>query len=429
MKSKKNNLKIGFIGMSHLGLCYLAATASKKINVIGYDKDNIKINELNNNFKIGIQEPLLIETLKKNKKYVQFETNFKLLNECNIVFLSQDIETNNLGKSNMILVNSYISQIKKSLNKGIELVILSQVKPGFTRKIKWPKEKLFYQVETLVFGNAIKRALFPERIIVGSNNPNSNKQVHIYNFYKLFTKKIIKMNFESAEIAKISINLILIANVSVANEIGSICENINANWSDIFNALVLDKRIGKYAYIKTGLGLSGGNLERDLYNSINICKNNSISDNFFQSMLLSSNNNKKWALNKFQLLSRKLPRKSKIGVLGISYKENTDSVKNSPALEILKYNSFKNIYCYDPMVDFSMVKYNFIKVKNYISVIDNCDLLIILNRSNVFKKITLSILLKHMKGNIIIDPFNVLYKLNLNKNGFRYFSKGNSIYD
>ena len=81
--------------MSHLGLCYLAATASKKINVIGYDKDNKKINDLNNNFKIGIQEPLLIETLKKNKKYVQFKTNFKLLNKCNIVFLSQDIDTNN----------------------------------------------------------------------------------------------------------------------------------------------------------------------------------------------------------------------------------------------------------------------------------------------------------------------------------------------
>ena len=71
-------------------------------------------------------------------------------------------------------------------------------------------------------------------------------------------------------------------------------EKINANWSDVFNALVLDKRIGKYAYIKTGLGLSGGNLERDLYNSINLCKNHSIGDDLFQSMLLSSKNNKKW---------------------------------------------------------------------------------------------------------------------------------------
>jgi UDPglucose 6-dehydrogenase len=428
MKSKINNLTIGFIGMSHLGLCYIAATASKKLNVVGYDKDKKKIKAIRNN-KISIKEPLLKETLKKHKKYLRFDFNFNILNECNIVFLSQDIETDNYGKSNLTKVNYYISQIKKYLNKDIELVILSQVKPGFTRKILWPKEKLFYQVETLVFGNAIRRAISPERIIVGSDKPNLKKSANVYKLYKLFTKKIIKMNFESAEIAKISINLMLIANISAANEIGSICEKINAKWSDVYNALVLDKRIGKHAYIKTGLGLSGGNLERDLFNSINICKKNSISDDFFKSMLLSSRTNKKWALNKFQLLSKKLKKQSKIGVLGISYKENTNSVKNSPALEILKKNPFKNIACYDPMADFSKIKYKFKKFNNYIPVIDNCDLLIILNNSSEFKKITLSILLKHMNGNIIIDPFNVLYKLDLKNNGFRYFSKGDSIYD
>ena len=81
------------------------------------------------------------------------------------------------------------------------------------------------------------------------------------------------------------------------------------------------------------------------------------------------------------------------------------------------------------MADLSKIKYNFKKVSNYISVIDNCDLLIILNRSNEFKKITLSILTKHMNGNIIIDPFNVLRQLDLNNSGFRYFSKGDSVYD
>ena len=165
------------------------------------------------------------------------------MNECNIVFLSQDVQTNNFGKSNLTLVNYYIYKIKKNLDKKIELVILSQVKPGFTRKIIWPKEKLFYQVETLVFGNAVNRAVFPERIILGSADSNLDTSANIYNFYKLFTKKIIKMNYESAEIAKISINLILIANICTANEIGSMCEKINANWSDVYNALVLDKRM------------------------------------------------------------------------------------------------------------------------------------------------------------------------------------------
>ena len=419
MKSQKEKFNVGYIGMSHLGLCYLAAAASKSINVIGIDKDKEKISKLKD-FNISIKEPLLKETLKRCKKYIKFDTNLESLNNCKIVFISQDVQTNKNGKSDLSLLNYYLSEVIKYLEKNTDLVLLSQVQPGFTRKIKWPKQNLYYQVETLVFGNAIERATNPERIIIGTNSSKLNKLNHFYKFTKLFTKKILIMNFESAEITKISINLILISNISAANEIGLICEKINANWTDVYGALILDKRIGKYSYIKTGLGLSGGNLERDLYNSIQICKSKNISNNFFNSLLLSSNK------NKIKKLSKNLPKNSKIGLLGISYKENTNSVKNSPALEILKYNQFKNIYCYDPMAELNEDKYNFKRVDNFISVINKCELLIIMTKWDEFRNININILKKNMRGKIIIDPFGILYRLNLNKEGFRYFSKGES---
>ena len=84
-------------------------------------------------------------------------------------FHFKDIDTNKNNSSNFKTINLLIKKIKKIISKKITLVILSQVVPGFTEKIIWNKNKLFYQVETLIFGKAINRALNPSRIIIGSN--------------------------------------------------------------------------------------------------------------------------------------------------------------------------------------------------------------------------------------------------------------------
>ncbi len=424
MKSKKNKLVIGFLGLSHLGLCYLVAAVSKNTKVIGIDKNKNIIENLRKNKILHVKENYLLENIVKYKKNILFSTDFKALIKCDIVFISQDVKTNNYGKSNFNILNSYISKAIKNMNINAELVLLSQVPPGFTRKIKWPKKQLFYNVETLVFGNAIFRAKFPERLIIGYDQKENINKTKIYKYLKSFKVPIISMSYESAEITKISINLILISNITVANEIGIICEKINASWNDVYQALILDKRIGKYAYIKNGLGLSGGNLERDLYNSIEICKKNSLKNDFFNSMLNSSKINKKWALNKFKFISKFLPKNSKIGILGLSYKENTNSTKNSPAITILKENKFKNIYCYDPLAELNMNNLSYKRENSFKKVIKNCDLLLIMTKWDEFKNINLKTLKLNMNKRFIIDPFGVLAHLSLNENGFDYFCKG-----
>ena len=79
----------------------------------------------------------------------------------------------------------------------------------------------------------------------------------------LFSKKIIEMNYESAELTKISINIFLATSITTTNYLSDIANQVNANWNHI-KSLKLDKRIGKYAYLEPGLGISGGNIERDL---------------------------------------------------------------------------------------------------------------------------------------------------------------------
>ncbi len=142
------------------------------------------------------------------------------------------------------------------------LVIHCQVVPGFTRKIDWPKQQLYYHVETLkVSENTMDRALNPERIIIGTDGwklPPSLDE-----FLISFHCPILRMSYESAELAKIAINLYLAAQVCTTNTLSEVAENVGANWDDIIPALQTDKRIGKDAYIKPGTGV-GKHLMRDL---------------------------------------------------------------------------------------------------------------------------------------------------------------------
>ena len=168
---------------------------------------------------------------------------------------------------------------------------------------------------------------------------------HYLNSYKA---PIIKMSYESAELTKISINLFLISSVIVTNKLSEISEKIGAKWVDIIPALQLDKRIGKYSYIKPGLGISGGNLERDLENIINITKKYNLDDTLFKIWFKESNNRKNWIFNHLKKLVFKKIKNPNICILGLTYKVNTNSTKNSTSIEIIK--KLKNIMVsvYDP---------------------------------------------------------------------------------
>ena len=267
----KKNFNIGFVGLTHLGLNYLAASSEKGFNVIGIDVNQDKINKLKT-FKIEYDEPNLKTTIFRNKKKILFSSNLNHLISCHIVFISQDVATDNKGRSDFNTLKKLIKKTSKFLNKKSILVILSQVQPGFTRMINFDHTRLYYQVETLIFGNALERALKPERIVIGCKNSESKINQFFLNFLNSFNCPIIKMKYESAELAKISINILLASSITATNMLAQVCEKISADWYEIIPALRLDKRIGKQAYLKPGLGISGGNIERDIYSIQKILK-------------------------------------------------------------------------------------------------------------------------------------------------------------
>lgn len=196
------------------------------------------------------------------------------LNECDIIYICPDRPSN-------ISPQEMVDLVLPHLQEDAVLVIHCQVEPGFTSQVNWPRERLYYHVETLkVSEDTMDRAVNPERIIIGKDD-NSLIDYRMMEFILSFRCDIIPMSYESAELAKIAINLYLAAQVCTTNTLSELAEKIGADWNDIIPALKTDKRIGQNAYLKPGYGL-GKHLERDLKTVINMGDNVDVMRTFLE---------------------------------------------------------------------------------------------------------------------------------------------------
>ncbi len=160
---------ISFVGLTHLGLNYIAAASKRNFQIFGFDTSKIKIKNLNNGI-VEYDEPGLKAIIKKNKKKIKFTDNFKKLKKSKLVFISKDVSTDKENNSDLKSLRKLINFTIKFISKKTKIIILSQSRPGFVRSIKYDHDNLYYQVETLVYGDAINRAIKPERFIVGVKN-------------------------------------------------------------------------------------------------------------------------------------------------------------------------------------------------------------------------------------------------------------------
>lgn len=259
----------------------------------------------------------------------------------------------------------------------------------------------------------------PERIILGISEKNQILDSKYYNFLKSFNCPIVKMDFESAELTKIAINIYLISSVTVTNMMSNISKLIGSEWDDVVSALKLDRRIGKYAYLSPGLGISGGNLERDLETIKKISLNKSMEQYFFKSFSKISSYMKQWPYKIFIKSNQEFQKIKQIGILGLSYKENTNSIKNSPSISFIKnveiYSKKNNkeikIKVYDPVVKNDKINVKVTQVSTVNKLIKNIDALFILTP---WKEFNLDAKKMFKKSNIkyIVDPFKMIKNSN-----------------
>ncbi len=406
---------IGFVGLSHLGIVYSVATAAQGLDVRAFDPSRALCEQLGQG-RFPVFEPGLAEAFAQHRPRLAFSSNARDLAACRVVFFSLDVVTDAQNRSDLHPLERLVEEVLACLSPGAVLVILSQVHPGFTRglaqrlaaRFEAARAGLFYQVETLVFGNALERALRPERFIVGCESPADPLPPAYQSWLATFPCPVLPMRYESAELAKIAINLFLVSSVTTTNTLAELSERVGAEWSEIAPALRLDRRIGPHAYLAPGLGLAGGNLERDLVTFRRLADECGSEAGVVTAWQANSAYRRDWVLRVLHTAVLSRQPQARIAIWGLAYKAHTRSTKNSPALALIEALPHIEKRAYDPQVRLPEAAPNLMQVDSALDACAGAEALAILTPWPEFREVDLSAVRSHLSGRVVIDPFGVL---------------------
>jgi UDPglucose 6-dehydrogenase len=228
------------------------------------------------------------------------------------------------------------------------------------------------------------------------------------------------MRYESAELAKIAINCCLVSSISVANTLAELCERIGADWSEIVPALKLDARIGPGAYLAPGLGIAGGNLERDLATVVRLAGEQGTDAGVVKAWVANSRHRRDWAARTIRSLVLEKDPAAVIAVWGLAYKENTHSVKNSPSLATIGQLGDVKLRLHDPAVRIPKQKL----FDTPLEAAQGADALMILTPWPQYRAIAPAEIRRAMRGRIVLDPYAVLERARAAKAGLEVHTLG-----
>ena len=337
-------MKISVIGLGFVGLTLAAVNAKKGFDTIGIDI-NLKKLEKNKNGLSDFYEPKLEKLLKDaiNKKKIIFTNDFNEILKTNITFITVGTPTTSNGKINLRYIENVISSLLKILKfkkKKHTVVIKSTVIPTTTLKKIYPKFsklkniKLVVNPEFLRESSAINDLLNPHLIVIGENKENDSSELKKY--YKNFYSKcpeILITDFSSAEMIKYSNNAFLATKISFINSIANICQKIpNSDVKTIAYAIGKDPRIGSQ-FLNAGPGFGGSCLPKDLTALIEFSKK--IDNSILKSV---KNVNDYQPKNIIEIIKEMgiLKKGNTISILGVAFKKNTDDIRESKAITIVK---------------------------------------------------------------------------------------------
>ena len=403
-----NELKVAYFGLSHLGIVSAISLASKHVQCIGVDLDLQLVSKLGRQ-EWPIQEPGIEEAYNEARGFITFSSDLISFSECDIVYISQDVPTDDFGRSDLSGIETLIDLAAQNVSEDARIVILCQVPPGFTRRMKKYHSNISYQVETLIFGQAFTRVVTPERIIVGVDNPEIPLDADFSSILARFSCPILLMNYESAEFTKISINAFLAASITTTNSLNEIAKSVGAKWDSVKQAIQLDRRIGPYAYLKPGLGISGGNIERDLQTLDELGPIAPGEVSLFRTYLSNSQRQKNWIIEAIIEHILGSNPKAKIGILGVAYKENTNSTKNAMALTVLSKFAANIVGTYDPL---AVMPKEFSNVRLFDSAqecIMASDAIVVMTPWEEFSRLDFSYFPKEkVESFTVIDPYGII---------------------
>jgi len=428
--------KVTIFGLWHLGCVTAGCLSELGYKVVGTDFDEKVVKELSRG-RPPIFEPKLEGLLEKHikkKNLIFYFDKEAALKDADFIFITFDTKVDEQDQVDLGDIYQAVNEIAKYIKNDSILIVSSQVPVGTCSKIKeiiLEKNKalkfdICYLPENLRLGDAINSFLKPDRIVIGANSEDTLERVKKL-FEPLKCEKIT-MSIESAEMTKHALNAYLATCISFINEISDICELSKASASDVVKALKSDKRVGPYAPINPGLGFSGGTLARDVQVLRKYGDVSGHDTKFLDAVIEANEKRKHFVFNRLEKLFGDV-KSLQVGILGLTYKPGTDTLRRSLSLEIAKELLSRGaiVKAYDPKIKSSISELPELEVcKEIDDVAKGSDVLVLITEWPEFKELQLEKIKTLMKKPIFIDTKNFLDQKNFKKLNFSYIGVGES---
>ena len=414
-------MKIAIIGLGFVGLSLTSVLASKGFNVVGIDVDKEKCRNISNGV-LPFFEPDLEKTLKKGlKNKLQIESDVSVVQDCDLIFVTVGTPQNKTGAIDLSIIKKAMKSLGKSIRKTKKqhiILVKSTVVPGTMKDVILPilennsKKKagkdfgLISNPEFLQESTAIRDTEFPHAVVLGGYKTKFMKNIEKF-FTKLHPKTpIIITNHQTAEMIKYANNSFLATKISFINQLSNICQKIpGANIDDIAKTIGLDPRIGKL-FLNAGPGYGGSCLPKDMKALIKFAKIAGVKPTLLNAV---EDVNTKQLEEVISIAKKKLGilESKKITILGTSFKPNTDDIRDSIAIELIKkfLKRKVKVTVHDPRA-IDNTKNEFKKKINYAKSISDAILgsqcVIIMTQWKQYEKLTNNDF-KQMKKKLIID--------------------------
>ena len=436
-------MKIGIVGTGYVGLVQGAVLADFGLEVICMDVDEKKINMLNRG-KVPIYEPGLKELIDKVDGRLEFTTDMEYtVQNSEVLFIAVGTPPTDDGSADL----QYVLQVAKSIGSYMDtykvVVDKSTVPVGTGQKVKevikqeLEKRELDMEFdvvsnpEFLREGKAIGDSTHPDRVVIGTESDKAKELIKkVYDVLYLKETPFVFTNIETAEMIKYASNAFLATKISFINEMALLSEKVGANVQKIAKAMGMDGRISKY-FLNAGPGYGGSCFPKDTKAIIDIAKQYGIELKVVQAGIDVNEKQMIKMVEKIEEKVENLENKT-IGILGLSFKPETDDMREAPSIEIIRGLVNKGVkikaFCPEGMKE---AKWRLKDIEKHITycsdeydVAKESDAIVLITEWNQFRGLDLKRLKELMKGDYLFDLRNVYSKNKDVRDIFKYFGVG-----
>jgi UDPglucose 6-dehydrogenase len=423
-------MKIGVAGLWHLGVMYAVGLAELGHEVIAYDPSLESVSSLNNG-DLLVYEPLLQGMLLANIKTggLKFTNLEGELAEIDLLVLAYDTPVDDEDNADVEFVITEFKRITENIRPSTHILVSSQLPVGSCEQIEKILEKCGHtggvtaQPENLRLGKAVESFFNPNRLIAGTfdGKPNHN----VAEVFKGINAPIIWMHRRSAEVTKHALNAFLATSVTFMGELSEICELVGADAKEVEMGLKSDPRIGIGAYLSPGLGFAGGTLARDVRKLSRLQGEIRDEPAILTSLMVSNRHNNNWVSRSLEAIPRKVGG-LKICFWGVSYTDNTDTLRRSEIYTVMKNLVENNVITYvENVVIKDKMDSRIIREENLEESLRDTDVLVVSKKMNDLMKNDNALKVLQRVDLWILDPARLLIGLEKNfANSPRYLTVG-----